>query len=157
MFDVRCACGCIIRRNDAKLAYAVVDGKKIRRNVCPKHSTYPEGKLLVRIYECVDCHDIFECNIKSIKTFRCKECQKIATAHSIKKSVSGIREDTKKIKNGLLSKLKHSELKIMKIISDPDNQFKCINFDMCGLCIKPYFECKMYKEYKGERNGITEK
>ena len=143
-YKYKCKCGCIKSRNDVEKKYIKIDGVKTKRIVCKDHPTPIEGEAIARVYYCRDCSAYVDDDPVKSKSLRCNSCQdKISTLSAIRK-----RNKNKKKKE-----LSEDEKKNI-ILDDPNNTFKCLNFNMCGMCIKPYFPCKMYDE--GEYNDNTQ-
>lgn len=130
---IKCACGCIVKRSELVRVYV----KKAKKVCCPNHSTYPEGKWISKICYCVDCGIEFEASLRATKVERCKKHQKQRN-----KEKDYIRYDKYRKKPKIEPELKQ---KIKKF-------HWCSNVILCGYqnCIKPYFECKMFKENNNE-------
>jgi len=135
MDKFRCKCKCIVEEHEVVLVKAYVAGRYSRRKSCPKHTRYLEGQLLTRIYTCA-CSRVMEVALSNGRSTRCPECQAAYNLQSAKENQRIIRAKIQEAK------------KVVKAYSVPEqleNTFNCLNFDLCRLCIKPYFECKMFK------------
>ena len=74
--QVKCECGCIVDRSE--LAKVIVkEGRLSRPYVCcPHHPEHPGGKVVSRVFECVDCGKACFASVRATQKIRCDECQR---------------------------------------------------------------------------------
>lgn len=126
-------CGCI-KSNFKNIHCRVKHGVYSNRKLCPTHPVVGEGDLVGRIVECVDCGCDLHAEPAGSPPQRCDKCKK---EHTNKLS----RRHMRKVKAEKVEREKN----VVKI--NPNNTFNCKKFsDMCGTCIRPYFQCKMFSK-----------
>ena len=143
---IRCFCGCLVDKEDLIYLNVKINGKLTKRKVCPEHRFFPGGEQVCRIFQCMDCKKLVTVGLMEGRRIRCLDCQKKANMEAMNNYNTVKRKNTYS-KQEQVECFKHSMM--MKSINHPDNPFHCVNFvKLCGLCIKPYFECKMYLKYE---------
>lgn len=146
---IKCFCGCLIDKDRLINLNVKIDGKLTKRKVCPEHKIFPGGEQINRLFECCDCHVIVTVGLMEGKRIRCEKCQKAANIAAILSYNAESKKAKPKKKVDRKEQFKNLQRELFeKKVNHPDNPFHCLNFHLCGLCIKPYFECKMFKPHE---------
>lgn len=146
MNKIKCRCGCLVEIDDIVCLNVRIKGKLTKRKVCPNHKEFPGGEQLSRVFSCQDCGKLVTVGLKAGRMIRCPSCQKIANLTTITDS----NRKTREMKKNKFDPEIKKKAALLKKINDKNNPFHCMNFHLCGSCIKPHFECKMFEKYKGE-------
>lgn len=116
-------CGCeLISEELVRKRFKMGKSKYTHRFVCREHGGY----IIKRKATCIDCDIEFYFGKSGVATERCPDCQKKYHKELVRVSQ---KKHKKRIPNSL-----------------PGNPFKCKVFKIdCGMCVKPYFECKRFR------------
>ena len=132
-YKFKCKCGCIKPKDEISIKHIRIDGMRTKRFFCMDHPGQ-EGEAIARVYYCIDCGEYVDDAEMTARSARCKKCLK---------KLSVLSKNMKKNRNTIVIS---ESVQLQRLLSNPDNKYKCLNFHLCGLCIKPYFECKMFKQ-----------